>query len=31
MNSVQVSENVVIGNGRLVLLGGPCMAESREV
>ena len=31
MNPVIVNENVVIGNGKLVLLGGPCMAESREV
>ena len=31
MNPVMVNENVVIGSGKLVLLGGPCMAESREV
>jgi 2-dehydro-3-deoxyphosphooctonate aldolase (KDO 8-P synthase) len=31
MSIVKVSDNVEIGSGRLVLLGGPCMAESREV
>ena len=30
MNPIKITDNVVIGNGRLVLLGGPCMAESRE-
>ena len=30
MNSVKVSDSVVIGGGKLVLLGGPCMAESQE-
>ena len=30
MNEVRVNDNVVIGNGKLVLLGGPCMAESQE-
>ena len=31
MNAVKVNDNVTIGNGKLVLLGGPCMAESMEV
>ncbi|MBE6368784.1 MAG: 3-deoxy-8-phosphooctulonate synthase [Lentisphaerae bacterium] len=31
MSGIKVSDNVVIGSGRLVLLGGPCMAESQEV
>ena len=31
MSIVKVSDKVEIGSGRLVLLGGPCMAESREV
>lgn len=30
MNPIKITDNVVIGDGRLVLLGGPCMAESRE-
>lgn len=30
MNPIKITDDVVIGNGRLVLLGGPCMAESRE-
>ena len=28
---VKVTDNVIIGNKKLVLLGGPCMAESQEV
>ena len=31
MSIVKVTDNVIIGNKRLVLLGGPCMAESLEV
>ena len=31
MSGIKVSDNVVIGSGRLVLLGGPWMAESQEV
>jgi 2-dehydro-3-deoxyphosphooctonate aldolase (KDO 8-P synthase) len=31
MSIVKVTDNVIIGNKRLVLLGGPCMAESQEV
>ena len=31
MSIVKISDNVVVGGGRLVLLGGPCTAESREI
>ena len=31
MSIVVVNDKISIGNGRLVLLGGPCMAESREI
>ena len=31
MNTVTVAEKIVIGNGKLALIGGPCMAESLEV
>ena len=30
MNIVKVNDKVSIGNGKLVLLGGPCMAESLD-
>ena len=31
MNAVTIANNIVIGNGKLALIGGPCMAESLEV
>ena len=31
MSIVKVNDDLLIGSGKLVLLGGPCMAESREV
>ncbi len=31
MNSVTIGNSVVIGDGRPVLIGGPCMAESLEL
>ena len=31
MNTVTVADKIVIGNGKLALIGGPCMAESLEV
>ena len=31
MNKVVVAENITIGDGKLVLIGGPCMAESLDV
>jgi len=30
MNTVKVNDNLVIGNGKLTLFGGPCMAETLE-
>ena len=31
MNKVTVADTITIGNGKLALIGGPCMAESLEV
>ena len=31
MKAVTIANNIVIGNGKLALIGGPCMAESLEV
>ena len=30
MNTVKINDNLVIGNGKLTLFGGPCMAETLE-